>query len=78
MDLNALKRIVRAATSALPVEIGCDDCLAELDIFAEHKLANKELPEAMRVIEEHLERCDDCREEFVSLLAALRMVEGQE
>lgn len=78
MDLNALKRIVRAATSALPVEIGCDDCLAELDIFAEHKLANKELPEAMRLVEEHLERCDDCHEEFESLLTALRMVEGQE
>ncbi|HSA65985.1 MAG TPA: hypothetical protein VLE25_14940 [Nitrospira sp.] len=52
--------------------------MAELDVFAEHKLANKELPEAMRLIEEHLERCDDCREEFVSLLAALRMLEGQE
>lgn len=78
MDLNALKRIVRAAISARPVEIGCDDCVAELDVFAERKLANANVPEAMRLVEEHLERCDDCREEFTSLLAALRLLEGQE
>jgi hypothetical protein len=35
------------------------------------------MPEAMRLVAEHLERCDDCSEEFVSLLAALRTLEGQ-
>jgi hypothetical protein len=77
MDLNALKRIIRAATTVRPVEIGCDDCLAQLDVFAEHQLVNKDMPEAMRLVAEHLERCDDCSEEFVSLLAALRTLEGQ-
>jgi hypothetical protein len=75
MDLNALKRIIRAATSARPVEIGCDDCLEQIDVFAEHKLANKDVPQAIRLVEEHLARCDDCSEEFESLLAVLRRME---
>jgi len=74
IDLKALKRLVRAAISARPVEIGCSECLAELDVFAEQTLADKEIPEALRLVREHLERCVDCREEFESLLVALRRV----
>lgn len=75
MDLNSLKKIIRAATSTSPVEINCDQCLAELDLFAERSLADKEIPEALRLVEEHLERCLDCREEFESLLRALRRLD---
>jgi len=74
IDLKALKRIIQAAISARPVEIGCRECLAELDVFAEQTLADKEIPEALRLVREHLERCVDCREEFESLLVALRSV----
>lgn len=53
-------------------ELDCDECLERVDRFAEEVLAGKDACEAMPLVEEHLQRCDDCREEFEALLAALR------
>ncbi len=75
MDLTSLKKIIRAARSARTVEIGCNACLAQLDLFAERALVDKEVPEALRLVQEHLEVCGDCREEFESLLTALRRLQ---
>jgi predicted anti-sigma-YlaC factor YlaD len=36
------------------------------------ELAGKNAAQAMPLVQDHLERCDDCREEFEALLAALR------
>ncbi len=72
LELETLKKMVREVITARPDEIGCDECFEQLDRFAEITLAGKEIPEAMRLVQDHLERCDDCREEFEALLAALR------
>ncbi len=74
MKINAetLKNIVRAIAKTQPVEIGCDECFEELDRFVEMKLEGKNVSEAMPLVEEHLERCGNCREEFEALLLALQ------
>ncbi len=35
-------------------------------------LAGKNAAEALPLVQDHLERCGDCREEFEALLAALQ------
>ena len=55
-----------------PDEIGCDECFEQLDRFIEITLAGKNAAEAMPLVQDHLDRCADCREEFEALLAALR------
>jgi hypothetical protein len=72
LDLNVLKQIVRAVMATRPDEIGCLACFKELDRFAEMYLLGKNPAEAMPLVQDHLDRCDDCREEFQALLAALR------
>ena len=72
LDLDMLKRMVHEITNTRPDEIGCDECFEQLDRFVEMKLAGKNAAEAMPLVQDHLERCDDCREEFEALLAALR------
>jgi hypothetical protein len=67
-----LKRMVRNILTARPDEIGCDECFEQLDRFVEMELADKNAAEAMPLVQDHLERCVDCREEFEALLAALR------
>jgi len=67
-----LKRIVYSAITARPDEIGCDECFEQLDRFVETTLAGKDAAEAMPLVQDHLDRCGDCREEFEALLAALR------
>jgi hypothetical protein len=72
LDLDALKQMVREIMTTRPDEIGCDECLEQLDRFVEMTLAGRNAAEAMPLVQDHLERCDDCREEFEALLAALR------
>jgi len=72
LEPAALKRMVRNILTARPDEIGCDECFEQLDRFVEMTLAGKNAAEAMPLVQNHLERCADCREEFEALLAALR------
>ena len=72
LDLDTLKRIVHQIITTRPDEIGCDECFEQLDRFVEMTLAGKNAAEAMPLVQDHLERCHDCREEFEALLAALR------
>jgi hypothetical protein len=72
LDLDTLKQMAREIITTRPDEIGCDECFEQLDRFVEMTLAGKNAAEAMPLVQDHLERCDDCREEFEALLAALR------
>jgi hypothetical protein len=55
-----------------PDEIGCQECFEQLDRFVELTLAGKDAAEAMPLVQDHLDHCNDCREEFEALLAVLR------
>ena len=72
VDPGMLKEIVQEIVSTRPDEIGCAECFEQLNRFVEEKLAGKNAAEAMPLVQDHLDRCSDCREEFEALLAALR------
>ncbi len=46
-----------------------------MDRFVETDLAGLDAAEAMPLVQDHLDKCRDCREEFEALLRALRAVE---
>ncbi len=64
--------MVRAIAQTRPDEIDCDEFFAQMDLYAELVLAGKPAAEALPFIQEHLERCPDCKEEFEALLEVLR------
>ena len=72
MPPEQLARMMRMVATTRPDEIGCEECYEQLDRFAELALAGRNAAEAMPLVQDHLERCGDCREEFEALLAALR------
>lgn len=72
LDLDILREMAYSIMSTRPDEIGCDECFEQLDQFLELTLAGKNAAEAMPLVQDHLERCGDCREEFEALLTALR------
>ena len=74
LDPDMLKEMARGIMSTRPDEIGCDECFAEMDQFVEITLAGKNAAEAMPLVQDHLSRCGNCREEYEALLAALRAV----
>jgi len=68
----SIKHMVQMIAGTRPDEIGCDECFEQLDRFAELVLAGKSAAAALPLVQDHLNRCRDCREEFEALLAALR------
>ena len=72
LDLDSLKRLVRDIVATTPDEMGCDECFEQLDRFVELELAGKNAAEALPLVQKHLDRCGNCREEFEALLSALR------
>lgn len=74
MDPEMLKQMARGIATTRSDEIGCDECFEQLDKFVELTLAGKSPAEAMPLVQDHLNRCGDCREEFEALLAAIRAV----
>jgi len=69
---DQLAQMVSMVAATRPDEIGCDACYEQLDRLADLHLAGKNAAEAMPLVQDHLDRCGDCREEFEALLAALK------
>lgn len=71
-DPDTVKQMIRGIVTTRPDEIGCDECFEQVDRFAEMVLEGRDAAEALPLVEDHLDRCDDCREEFEALITALR------
>lgn len=73
---EAIRKMMRSIHMTRQHELTCGECFNEVDRFAEIELAGKNPAEAMPLVQYHLDRCDNCKEEYEALLAALKaMVE---
>lgn len=72
LSSEVLKKMVKSIAMTRPDEISCDECFEQLDQFAEQVLEGKPAAEAMPLVEDHLNRCIDCHEEFEALLEAMK------
>ena len=70
-----LRQLVARALASRPDEMSCGDCEACVDRFAEMTLAGLDTREALPLVEEHLQTCSCCGEEFEGLMEALRAAE---
>ena len=71
-----LGKLARALEMTREEELGCDECFEELDRFVETDLAGLDAAAAMPLVQDHLDKCGDCREEYEALLNALRAEQG--
>lgn len=74
LDPDILKEMARGIATTRPDEIGCAECFEQMDQFVDLTLAGKDAAQAMPLVQDHLDRCGDCREEFEALLAAVSAV----
>ncbi|MDZ7720505.1 MAG: hypothetical protein U5K72_16945 [Balneolaceae bacterium] len=74
MKLNKaiIKKLIGMAQNVHPDEIGCDECFDQIHEFAELKLQGKDAEKAMPLVQDHLNKCGECREEFHALLEAMK------
>ena len=71
-DRDIFKALIGEIADTREVEIGCDECFEQVDRFVEMRLTGLDAAQAMPLVQQHLEMCGECREEFEALLAALR------
>lgn len=72
LDDKKIKKMVRAIASTHEKEIGCEECFSEVDKFVELELAGKHPEEALPLVKDHLDRCQNCHEEYKALLKAVK------
>jgi len=74
LNLEILKKMIRAVKHTRDDEIGCDECFDKLDRFIDLKLKGKSPEKALPLVKDHLDRCQECREEYEVLLNAVRQL----
>ncbi|MCG2589270.1 hypothetical protein [Rhodohalobacter sulfatireducens] len=74
LNKDIIKKLVGMAQNVHPDEIGCDECFDQIHEFAEIKLQGKEAKKAMPLVQDHLDKCGECREEFHALLEAMKIL----
>ncbi len=71
---NPLVRLIRQIRRTTTDEISCDDCFQSLDEFAELVARGEQAATLLPKVQQHLDLCGDCGEEFQALL---RILEGE-
>lgn len=72
LEAGQVKKLVRQILTTIPNEIDCDGCLDVLDRFVEMTLEGRDAAEALPLVQQHLQQCDCCQDEFLALLSVLR------
>ena len=65
--------VIRGPVEATVPYLLAEEAIGQMDRFAEMSLAGRNAAAALPLVHDHLQRCGDCREEFETLLAALRV-----
>ncbi len=76
LNSEDLGKLARALDMTREEELACDECFEELDRFVEMELDGLDAAAAMPLVQDHLDKCGDCREEYQALLDALRAEQG--
>lgn len=71
MTMEQIQTILRWIKMTKETEACCGQCSLHLAEFAESKLAGKSIPESLQCIDDHLQICNECHEEFDALKMAL-------
>jgi bacterioferritin-associated ferredoxin len=69
-----IKKMMQAVKMTRDNELTCGHCYDEIDQFIELELSDKNASEIMPLVQDHLDRCGDCREEYQALLEALKAI----
>ena len=75
LSVDQIGALLQAVSRTRDRELTCDECLVELGSFAELTLEGRPVEEAYDLVQQHLQVCGECQEEFALLLKALEGLE---
>ena len=68
-QIQKLMAIVRSATED---NMSCDECFENVATFVDNEIAGVSQEGIMKLVEIHLKNCPCCKDEYETLLAALK------
>jgi len=71
LSKQQISTLVSLVVATSDDSMDCDGCFGKIAEFADAKLAGRSLNESMLVVQNHLENCPCCQDEFQALLAAM-------
>jgi bacterioferritin-associated ferredoxin len=74
LSSEVIRKMMEAVKMTREHELDCGHCYDEIDQFVELELSGKNAAEVMPLVQEHLDLCGACREEYQALLDALKAV----
>ena len=74
LSSEVIQKMIEAVKMNREHELDCGGCYDELDQFVELELSGKNAAEVMPLVQEHLDLCGACREEYQALLDALKAI----
>lgn len=74
---NQITSLINKVKSTQLDPLDCDECFEHMAEFVEAELSAREIPEALKAIQTHLDQCKCCHDEFEALIDGLRALEGQ-
>lgn len=78
LDAKQLTDLIQLTATARGEDLlGCDGCFELMDQLAQAELDGREIPQALELVQIHLEQCKCCRDEYDALLTALREIDSQ-
>lgn len=69
------KALIEMVTGTRDEEMTCDECLAAIAEFVEVQLTGTPLSDALQAVQDHLDRCHDCTDEYHVLRQALEALD---
>jgi len=66
-----VQKMMAMLSNTQEVELTCDDVFALLDQFTELAAQGEDVAQLMPLVQQHLDMCDDCREEYKVLATIL-------
>lgn len=72
INTDKLKTVLRGILTTREEEISCDECFTELDEFVDMEFKEQDAAKALPLVQDHLNRCQSCREEYEILLEVLK------
>jgi len=70
---QGMKNVLEMIAHTQNRELLCDEVYALIDQFAEMKMRGEDPTHLIPLVQQHLDMCPDCREEYEALLEALRI-----
>ena len=72
LSSEVIQKMMEAVKMTREHELDCGHCYDEIDQFVEMELSGKNAAEVMPLVQQHLDLCGACREEYQALLDTLK------